>query len=333
VSDLLPLTYAGFNYLDRTVPLQLGEIEPAGIDLTYVTIREIGDLFRRMAQYASEMSLSTLMLMVGRGDKRLVGIPVFPSRSFRHGFLFVSTASGIETPADLRGKRVGVQDYQATAYVWIRALLEHDFSVAPSDFEWYIGGLDTPSPLERLRHDPPPGVTLRPVPRGKTIEGMLLDGDLDAVFSPERLFSLQTHSGTVRRLFFDHPDVEGQYFARTGFFPIMHTVVIRRDLYEANRWIACALLDAFEASKRAGMTRLRRVTSPALSLPWLQDALDDLDAAFNGDAFPYGFAANRAIVEAMTEYSYEQGLSESRVRPEDLFASETWEHQPCGAGA
>jgi 4,5-dihydroxyphthalate decarboxylase len=330
--DDLSLTYAGFNYLDRTLALQLGEIAPVGIDLRFVTIREIGALFRRMAQHAefeaAEMSLSTLLLMRSRGDERLIGIPAFPSRSFRHSFIFVRADSGIEQPADLKGKRVGVQDYQATAYVWLRALLEHDYAVTPRDFTWYVGGLDIPSPAERLRHAPPPEVDIRPVPIGKTIEGMLLNGELDAVMTPERLHSFRAQPETVRRLLPDYAEIERDYFLRTGFFPIMHTVVLRRDVYESHPWVACSLLDAFEAAKRAGMARLRRATSPALALPWLTDAVEELDEVFGGDPFPIGFQANREIVEAVCQYSHEQGLSEAMLAPEDVFAEETWSHEP-----
>jgi 4,5-dihydroxyphthalate decarboxylase len=332
VTARVPLTYAGFNYLDRTLALQLGEIAPEGVDFRYVTIREIGGLFRRMAQHAefeaSEMSLSTLMMMASRHDERLIGIPVFPSRSFRHGFLFVNEASGVREVADLRGKRVGVQDYQATAYLWIRAVLERDYGVAPSELEWLVGGLDVPSPSERLRHEPPPGVRISAVPAGKTVEGMLLAGELDAVFTPERLRSLRSHPDVVRRLLPDHADTEHSYFARHGWFPIMHTVVLRRDVYDANPWLACALLDAFEASKQIGLARLRRATSPALALPWLEDAMEEIDERFDGDPFPYGLDANRSILEAMVGFSHEQGLSDALLRPEDLFAPETWEHQP-----
>jgi 4,5-dihydroxyphthalate decarboxylase len=336
-TDYLSLTYAGFNYLDRTLPLQLGEISPAGIDLRFVTIPEIGALFRRMAQYAefeaSEMSLSTLLLMRARGDQRLVGIPIFPSRSFRHSFIFVRADAGIEQPADLKGKRVGVQDYQATAYVWLRALLKHDYALTPRDFTWYVGGLDIPSPAERLRHAPPPGVDIRPVPAGKTIEGMLLDGELDAVMTPERLHSFRARPETVRRLLPHYAEMERDYFLRTGFFPIMHTVVVRRDVYESNPWVACALVDAFEASKRAGMARLRRATSPALGLPWLADAVGELDQVFGGDPFPIGFQANREILEAVCRYSHEQRLSEATLAPEDVFAKETWTYEPIPENA
>jgi 4,5-dihydroxyphthalate decarboxylase len=337
VTDDLTLTYAGFNYLDRTLALQLGEISPAGIELRFVTIPEIGALFRRTAQHAefdaAEMSLSTLLLLRSRGDRRLIGIPVFPSRSFRHSFIFVRADSGIEQPADLRGKRVGVQDYQATAYVWQRALLEHEHGVTPRESSWYVGGLDIPSPAERLRHEPPPGVDIRPVPAGKTVEGMLLDGELDAVMSPERLHSFRARPEAVRRLLPDYEQLEQDYFSRTGFFPIMHTVVLRRDVYESDPWVACALVDAFEASKQAGMARLRRLTSPALALPWLADAVEQLDQVFDGDPFPSGFKANRKILEAVCRYSHEQGLSETELAPEDVFAPETWDHQPTPENA
>jgi 4,5-dihydroxyphthalate decarboxylase len=331
----LALTYAGFNYLDRTLALQLGEVQPEGIDLRFVTISEIGALFRRMAQFAefeaAEMSLSTLMLMIGRGDDRLVGLPIFPSRSFRHGFVFVRTDAGIAAPADLKGKRVGVQDYQATAYVWLRAILQHEYGVAPGDFTWHVGGLDVPSTLERLHHAPPPGVDIQPVPVGKTLEGMLLDGELDAVMSPERLNAFRERPDRVARLLPDHRDVEAAYFERTGFFPIMHTVVLRRDAYEANPWIARSLVDAFERARVVGLDRLRKTTSPALALPWLPDALVEVDRVFDGNPTPIGFEANRPILEAMARFSHEQGLSRAALRPEDLFARETWDHTPTAS--
>jgi 4,5-dihydroxyphthalate decarboxylase len=329
----LTLTYAGFNYLDRTLALQLGELQPKGITLRYVTLPEVGALFRRMAQFAefdaAEMSLSTLMLMAGRGDRRLVALPVFPSRSFRHGFLFVRADSPLRTPADLAGMRVGVQDYQATAYLWIRALLEHEYGVPPSAMTWVVGGLDVPNPAERLRHAAPPGVEIVSAPGNRTLEDMLQDGELDAVLTPERLHTLRRGPAHLRRLIPDHADAEREYYARTGHFPIMHVVALRRDVYEANPWIATSLVDAFEAAKRAGMERLRRASAPALTLPWLEDALAEVDELFGGDPFPIGFEANRPILEQMAAYSHEQGLSEQLLRPEDIFAPETIGHTPA----
>jgi 4,5-dihydroxyphthalate decarboxylase len=330
----LTLTYAGFNYLDRTLPLQLGEVQPEGIELRYVAIHEIGALFRRMAQFAefdaAEMSLSTLMLMAGRGDRRLVALPVFPSRSFRHGFLFVRADSPLGSPSELSGARIGVQDYQATAYLWLRALLEHDYGVPPTAITWVVGGLDVPNPAERLRHAAPPGVEIVTAPGDRTLEQMLQDGELDALLTPERLHAIRDDPAPVRRLIPDHAAVERDWYDRTGYLPIMHVVAVRRDVYEANRWIATSLVDAFEAAKRAGMERLRRLSTPAVALPWLEDALAEVDEVFGGDPFPIGFEANRPILEQMARYSHEQGLSEQLLRPEELFAEETLDHVPSG---
>lgn len=332
MSDLLPLTYGGFTYLDRTLPLQTGEVSPAGIELNYVTIAEIGALFRRMAQFAefdaAEMSLSTLMLMTGRGTSPLVGIPVFPSRSFRHAFIFVGDESGIDAPADLKGKRIGVQDYQATAYVWIRALLEHEYGVRPQDMTWYVGGLDIVVYQHRLRHQTPPGVEIRTVPPGRTVEDMLRAGELDAVMTPEELVSTTGAAANWHRLFPDHQQLEREYFARTGIFPIMHTVVLRRDVYEANPWVALALLEAFEQAKALSRRRMADHSAPALTLPFLQQSLAELDQVFGGDAFPFGVEANRGVLDALTQYSFEQGLSPRRLQPDELFAPETLDYEP-----
>lgn len=335
MSKRLSLTYGGFTYLDRTWPLQVGRVEPEGIELNYATIPEIGALFRRMAQFsefdASEMSLSTLIMMVSRGDDRLVGIPVFPSRSFRHAFIFVRDGSGIEQPADLVGRRVGVQDYQATAYLWLRALLQHEFGVAPSDFTWYVGGLDVESPLHRMQHDPPPGVDIQFLPPDATVEGWLREGKLDAVMTPEELVATSASPPNWHRLFPDHEERELEYYRRTGFFPIMHCVVVRRDVYEQNPWAAVSLVDAFERAKQDSYARLRDLGAPAVAIPDLGEALARVDEIFGGDAFPYGFARNLPILEAMTQYSFEQGLAARKVDPAELFAVETLAHTPRGA--
>lgn len=334
MAQRLPITYGGFTYLDRTWPLQTGQVQPERVALNYAAIAEIGALFRRMAQFAefeaSEMSLSTLMLMTGQGHDSLVGLPIFPSRSFRHAFIFVGDDSGIAEPKGLIGKRVGVQDYQATAYLWIRALLEHDFGVSPRDFTWHVGGLDVLSPLHRLHHTPPPGVTIEVLPPGATLENWLRQGRVDAVMTPEDLVSTSSEPANWHRLFPDHLDREREYYARTGFFPIMHCVVVRRDVYEANSWIAVSLLDAFERAKQIGYARMRDLTAPALTIPSIGTALDELDAIFGGDAFRYGFEANFKILDAMTRYSVEQGLTPRKLDPAELFASETLTHAPQG---
>jgi 4,5-dihydroxyphthalate decarboxylase len=323
------LAYGGISYLDRTAALQLGIVKPEGIDLNFITIPDIGSLFRRMAQFqefqAAEMSLSTLVMMRDQGNDSLVGIPVFPSRSFRHSFIFVRADSDIESPSELKGARVGVQDYQATACVWLRAHLQHDYAVRPGDITWFVGGLDTPSFIERLTHAPPPNVTIEPIPPGRAIVDMLLTGELDAVLTPERLHGLRVDPPLFRRLIVNYEEVESAFWSRTGVFPIMHVVVIRQDVYKRDPWIALALTKAFQESKEWGSEHLRNPASPATALPWLADALHDLDERFAGDAYPIGFAPNRVALDALATYSHEQGLSHARMRPEDLFAPETLE--------
>jgi 4,5-dihydroxyphthalate decarboxylase len=326
----LRMVYAGVSYFDRTRALEMGTVIPAGTDFHYLQVADIGELFRRMAQGsefdAGEMSFSTMVMLTSRGDERFVGLPIFPSRSFRHGFIFVHAGSGIEQPADLKGRRVGIAEYQMTAALWIRAFLQHDYDVRPEDLHWFYGGLDRPVYHERLQHGVPEGVRLEPIPRGGTLEGMLEEGELDALVTPDVPFPVREGSTNIRRLFPNYHEVEREYYTRTGFFPIMHMVVIRRDVYEANRWLAASLIEAFVESKRRGLERLHYLGALPVAVPWLSPALDEMAEVFGEDAFPYGIEPNRAIVEAMLDYSYEQGLSSRRVQIEELFVPEAFFH-------
>lgn len=325
----LPLAYGGVEYLDRTLALQTGVVSPGGVDLSYVVVPGIGDLFRRMVQHAefdaAEMSACTYIMMSGRDDRRLVAIPVFPSRSFRHGQIYVHGDAPIARPEDLVDRDVGVLDYQMTAALWIRAFLEHDYGVSPTKIRWWTGGLYTPAYAERMAMSAPPGVQLQRIPEDETLEGMLAAGKLDALVTvePPRLF--RARSSSIRRLFPDHRSVEREYFRRTGFFPIMHLVVVRRDVYERNRWLAVSLVEAFEAAKRIGTERMRYQGALAVGVPWLGSDMEEIDELFGGDAFPYGVARNRRILERMTEYAHEQGLTPRRVGVDELFAPETYQ--------
>jgi 4,5-dihydroxyphthalate decarboxylase len=325
VGRKLRLTYAGESHFDRTRLLETGEIAPDGIDLTYLEVG-VRDLFRRMAQFAefevSEMSVSTMLMLVSRGDDRFVGLPVFPSRHFRHRQIYVRADAGIDAPADLKGRRVGVPEYQMTAALWIRAVLEHDYGVSPRDIHWLEGGLNAPYDVERFRHDPPPGVTIERVVPGTTLSELLLAGEIDAITSSQPPRPFREGSPAVRRLFEDYRTVEREWYERTGFLPIMHMVVMRRDVYEANRWIAVSLLDAFVRSRAAGYEQLHDPDVPPVTHPWWHDEIERLDALFGGDPFRYGFEANREILAAMAQYSYEQGLSTRLVDPAELFAPE-----------
>jgi len=328
------VAYGGVNYLDRTAALQNGSISPAGIDLNYVVVPGIGDLFRRVALHAefdaAEFSASSYFMMLGKGDRRFVAIPVFTSRSFRHSQVYVNTRSGINRPEDLAGRNVGILDYQMTAALWVRAFLEHDHGVAPKDIKWWTGGLYTPDFAERMPMTMPPGVELKRIPADKTLEGMLASGELDALVTTEPPRAFLAGAPDVARLFADHRKVEADYFRRTGFFPIMHLVVIRRDVYEANRWIAVSLLQAFEAAKQSGRARMHYQGAYAVGLPWLNAEMEEVDRLFGGDAFPYGVARNRAILEQMVAYAYEQGFTPRKLEVDELFAPETYQDDVPG---
>ena len=272
----------------------------------------------------AEMSTSTYMNQISRGDERYVAIPVFPSRNFRHGYIYVRGDSDIREPKDLVGSRVGVPEYQMTAAVWQRAALEHDYGVKPQDITWFQGGESEPVYVERNAIPNPPGVSIEIIPEGKTLQGMLDAGELDALFTPNRptitIGRFRPASTLVREL--------GRSRARTissarVFFPIMHLIVIRRDIYDANPWLPVSLLDAFAEAKRLGWDRLIRTGSLAIMAPWLPRELEEMTQVLGPDYWPYGFRENHKIVDAMCQYHFEQGLSDTRLTPEDLFVPET----------
>ena len=330
----LSISYGGFVHLDRTLALFDGTAQVEGVKVNAVPVADIGELFRRMAQFGefdvAEMSMSTLMILISRGRQDLVGIPVFPSRSFRHGFIFVRPGSSISRPEDLRGKRVGIQHYQATAYLWMRALLQHEFNVSPQEIEWWEGGLDIASPMERFAHEPPEGVTINYLSGPDTLEGMLADERLDAIMSPEVVRPSVGDTDKLDVLIADYFERELEYFQRTGIFPIMHTVVMSRPLYRKNPWLAQRLVDLFEHAKSIGASRLRALQTPSLALPGIHQELDSLREVFGGDAFPSGFEANRETLTTMTRYAYEQGLTPRQLEVEELFAEETLTYTPIG---
>ena len=333
----LAVTYGGCEYWDRTGSLMNGSIRPAGIDLNYIVVT-LYDLFRRMARNeefdVAEMSMSTFIAMVTSGDRRFVAIPVFPSRNFRHSYLFVNAAAGIDRPEDLSGRRIGVPQYEMTAALWIRAILQHDHGVPPGDMHWHTGGLRSPGYTDRADVSFPAGVEVAIIPDDRHLEGMLDSGELDALISPLRPRSLAEGSGLVRRMFPDYREAEKDYYRRTSIFPIMHTVVIGRPLYEANRWMVASLFEAFELAKRRGRERLL-VTGPlAVGLPWVPADLEEIDEVFAGnDPWAYGIEPNQAVLEAMTQYSFEQGLSPRRVALEEIFAEEEFVPPTIGEAA
>jgi 4,5-dihydroxyphthalate decarboxylase len=308
---------------DRTLPLILGDVQPQGIDLTFLRMYP-EEVFWRMTRHAefdaAEMSMSSYMLRRSRGDESVTAIPVFTSREFRHSCVWIHANSGIRTPRDLKGKRVGAAEWQLTANLWIRGFLADDYDVQAKDVRWFLGGLYQPGRIEKLALDIP-GVELNAIQPDQTLSQMLQDGDLDAVIGPRPPYGFP--GPRVTRLFEDFKSVEMDYFQRTRIFPIMHTVVIRRDVLERDAWVARSLYDAFIESKRRATEELAKPVVLYTSLPW-QIAEEEATRALMGDDYwPYGLEPNRKALETLMRYSCEQGIAQRAVPLESLFAPST----------
>jgi len=324
----LRLTFACGPY-DRTQALRDGTLRPEGIDLTYVTLQP-AEIFWRMLQFkefdVSEMSLSNYTTLVDGGEAPFVAIPVFPSRVFRHGYFFINTTKGIAKPADLKGKRGGVPEYSMTAAVYMRGLLEHDYGVKPSDIGWVQGRAD------RLGHRLPPEVRLTQAPAGAELGDMLERGEIDVLMTANNPLSFRRGAANVRRLFPNYRELEQDYYRRTKIYPIMHTVVIRNDVYKRDPWVALSMYKALCRAKEYAYHLLADMGSPKVSSAWLQPLLEEERAIFGPDWFAYGIEPNRPSIEAALQYTHEHGLTDRRVKLEELFAPSTLRDIPLGEG-
>jgi 4,5-dihydroxyphthalate decarboxylase len=321
------LTLACWNY-DRTRALADGRVRAEGIDLNYLNLHVEETFFRMLRQRefdAAEMSLSSYVMSVARGDSPFIAIPVFPSRFFRHSCIFVSAKSGIREPKDLAGKRVGCPEYQMTAPAWIRGILQDEYGVDPASATYCTGGEEEPGREEKLGLDLPAKFRVERIGAGKTLAALLAEGAIDALYTARIPSTFRTRPDAVRRLFEDYVAVERAYYRKTRIFPIMHTVVLRRDVYEANRWIAGSLSKAFETARREALDNLFTTSALTTMLPWQIAQVEDLRREMGEDWWPYGFTPNRPTLETFLRYHHEQGLSKRRLQPEELFAPETLE--------
>jgi 4,5-dihydroxyphthalate decarboxylase len=320
-----PLTLACAPY-DRTLPLFDGRVRAEGIDLNVVLLRYEDTFWRQLRHQefdVSEMSLSSYLISKERGPD-LVAIPVFLSRVFRHSSIYVNTRAGIKTAADLKGKRMGVPEYQMTAALWIRGILQHEYGVPPDQMSWFNGGLDEPGRVEKLALNLPSSISLKSIPQDRTLNDMLVKGELDAIMTARPPSSFVRKDPAVKRLFDDSKAEEIAYWKKTGIFPPMHCVAMRRDVYEKDRWIAQSLFKAFNAARQ--LCSLTDMWDGHLrySLPFLHQAAEESLAIF-GDVDPwrYGLAENRNTIETLVQYSHEQGLIPRRYSLDELFAKET----------
>ncbi len=322
--SLLPLTLGCWNY-DRTSALLDGRVRIEGVDLRAIPLR-IEELFYRVFHNhefdITEMSLSAYMMAVENEPWEYVAIPVFLSRIFRHSAIYVRADAGIRTPADLRGKRVGVPEYTQTAGITARGILEDEYGVKPSELRWFNGGLEELGRKEKFPLNLADGVVVAAA-NEKSLSQMLLDGELDALISASAP-SCYSPDGPVVRLFPDFRERERAYYVKTGIFPIMHTVGIRRRLVEEHPWLPVSVAKAFLHAKNLCLDDIDGTAGAnKATVPWLFADVEEAKTLMGRDWWPYGIDANRRSLEAAATWSHRQGLTGRRMRPEELFAPST----------
>ena len=314
MSSKLQLTLAAGDY-ESIRALKEGTVKPNGIELTILTDMTAEVRHRRMLRGrqfdVAELSMSNYMVAKDNGLP-FIAIPVFLHRRFRHGFVFVNTAQSINKATDLIGKKIGVGSYHATANLWMRGILEHEFNLPHKQICWFK------EIEEKIPWQVPAGLSIEKVPAGKNIVDMLLAGELHAVIDPEVIQPITIKDPRVRRLFPNYRDLEIDYFKRTGIFPIMHTTAIKQEIVDKYPWVPASLMQAFEESKQIAY---KRMENPRIvPLAWFRSFVEEQEEIFGSDPWIYGLgAANRKNVETLMQYSHEQGLIGRKMALEELF--------------
>ena len=316
----LVLTMAMSSY-DHVRDLTSGAVRAEGVAVRHLEL-PVEEIFYRFIKWRefdiSEISLAKFSTMVAQGDDSLVGIPVFPSRVFRHSSIYVREDSDLVSPDQLRGKRVGVPEWAQTASVYTRGILADEYGVPLTEVSWVQAGVNQPGRREKVAFDLPAGVSCTPMP-DRSLDELLRVGELDAVFSAHPPDSFLTPGGGTRRLFADAESVEREYWARTGVHPIMHTVAIRREVVAENPWVPMTLFKAFTAAKERSVRRVRDYTLSSVPVPWLPRYVADLWPDPAQDPWPYGVDGSRRTLEVFLRYAHEQGLHKRLMTPDELF--------------
>lgn len=319
------LSLACWDY-DRTRALQDGRVQVEGVELTYLPLR-VEETFWRMLRYqefaAAELSMGSYLMARDKGFPKLIAIPVFPSRAFRHSCIYINTDSGIKEPGDLAGKRVGVPEYQITMAIWARGILQHEYGVKPEQMKWLTGGEEHPGREDKLKHDLPKRIDIRPIDPDQTLSSMLEQGEIDAMISAHMPSPFVRRSPKVRRLIPNFRQVERDYYRRTKIFPIMHTVALKEEFYKKNPWVAQSLCKAFAESKRICQEAMYEFSALKYMLAWSIAEMEEERELFGEELWPYGLEANRHVLETLAQYAHEQGLIKNRPDLKSLFASNT----------
>jgi 4,5-dihydroxyphthalate decarboxylase len=316
---------------DRSRPIVDGSVRPDSIDLM-VTTAHPSEIFWRQLKFqefdVSEMSMSSLLILTARGDSPWVALPIFTMRQFFHTAFLVRTDAGIQQPADLKGKRVGVPEYQQTAALWTRGVMQHEFGVLPEDLIWYMERTEERSHGGATGFEPPPGIQFHRIPASESIATLLLRGELDAAAHYLPTVNLVDRAGmdltgnpAIRTLFPDPLAESARYFQKTGIFPINHCMVVRRSILERHPWVAINLYEAFLAAKEQVIARAREQTETFFRLGWLP--LEARRTVRTEDPFPYGVKTCRHVLETIAQYSHEQGLTPRVMDLEEIFAPST----------
>jgi len=321
----LQLSLAVGDY-DRTRAIFDGRAPVEGCDITAVALVP-EESFHRAFKFSefdiSEISLSSYLIQTARGEAHYLAIPAFVSRLFRHSGIYVRTDRGIARPQDLKGRTVGVPEYQMTAAVWIRGILEDEYGVKPGDIKWRYGGLEEAGREERTRLRLPAEIDYAAIPRDRTLAEMLATGEIDALVGARAPSCFLAGAPHVGRLFADYPAVELAYFQKTRIFPIMHAIGIRRALLERHPWLAVSVYKAFLKAKELAVDELGQIGHLAATLPWAVAEYDRTRKAMGEDYWSYGVAANRHVLETVMRYSVAQGLSARALGVEEMFAPST----------
>jgi 4,5-dihydroxyphthalate decarboxylase len=325
----LRLTFACGLY-DRMVPLYTGEAQAAGIDLNFIVIDDPRQIFDRMGGGQefdlSEMSSSETIQRMAAGRKDFVALPVFPSRVFRHGHISINRKSGIKSPKDLEGKRVGVPLYTQTAAIFHRGVLQHEYGVDWRKIHWVQGALNhkgshgAPTVLPLLKP-----VSIETAPADKSLSDLLEEGKIDAI-AATGMPSAYRRNPDIQRLFQNYREVERDYYRKTRIFPIMHLVAIKRSTYEANPFIATSLYNAFCKSKDLALAKMMETGALRYMLPWLGTELDEIHELFKGDPWPYGIEPNLPTLQALVSYLHEQDIIAKPMALEDIFVPPHGQH-------
>ena len=313
MSKSIQLTLACGSY-DINQGLIDGSVKPQGIDLTVLTYPSPQRHWRMLVHQEfdiCELSMASYLLVHSRGSHPFIAIPAFPHRRFRHSYIFINSESGIRTAKDLEGRKVGLRTWQTTAGLWMRGILQDEYGVDLKKVQWFT------QDQEDIPFTPPPGISIQLVPEGKTVTGMLETGELDALIYPELPEAIKRGDPRVKRLFDDYKQEEIRYFKKTGFFPIMHTVVIKNSVLEKYPWAAVNMLEAFRKSKDLAFKKMEDPRK--ISLAWVRELIEEQKQVLGNDPWCYNLPDNRDALNTMIRWSYEQGMSSRMFPAEELF--------------